>query len=298
MNSQSGLNYYFEHVEFIFLFALIAIVANWYAIRKRFYLLPTVLHETPNRLKLFHVLICFIIYLICSLIIGPFLAVLWKKGYALFYQTFPPPITLFGWAQLMTILLNMSLLFWFGTKIDRLTMKKIWKDYSIGTCSPVYRDFFIGICTWLLSFPVVVVIGQLTDMLLFSLFEFESYEQVAVRYLKMTLASPPLLAVALFTILIAAPIIEEFLFRGMLQNWLKLYVGRKAAILIAAFCFSLFHLAPSQGLGNISLIISLFSFACFLGFVYERQASLFASIGLHMTFNTISTLRILFSPDS
>ena len=32
-------------------------------------------------------------------------------------------------------------------------------------------------------------------------------------------------------------------------------------------------------------------------FIYERQASLFASFALHMTFNAVSTFRILFFPD-
>jgi hypothetical protein len=100
--------------------------------------------------------------------------------------------------------------------------------------------------------------------------------------------------VALFIVIIAAPVIEELLFRGFLQNYFKRYLGTKAAILITSLCFALFHLAPSQGLGNISLVISLFSFACFLGFVYERQKSLFASIGLHMFFNLVSSIRILF----
>jgi membrane protease YdiL (CAAX protease family) len=69
------------------------------------------------------------------------------------------------------------------------------------------------------------------------------------------------------------------------------------AILLSALCFALFHFAPSQGIGNISLVGSLFLFALFLGFIYERQASLFASVGLHMTFNTVSTFRILFYPE-
>ena len=106
-----------------------------------------------------------------------------------------------------------------------------------------------------------------------------------------------MLAVALFTILIAAPIIEEFLFRGCLMTYLKRYMPPKGAITLSALCFSLFHFAPSQGFGNISLVASLFVLALFLGFIYERQASLFASIGLHMTFNAVSTFRILFFPD-
>ena len=72
----------------------------------------------------------------------------------------------------------------------------------------------------------------------------------------------------------------------------------KKAIVFSALCFALFHYAPSQGMGNISLLATLFLFALFLGFIYERQASLFASIGLHMTFNAVSTFRILFFPES
>ncbi|MBI3211827.1 MAG: CPBP family intramembrane metalloprotease [Simkania negevensis] len=53
---------------------------------------------------------------------------------------------------------------------------------------------------------------------------------------------------------------------------------------------TLFHLSSSQGVGNISLFI----FALYLGFLYEKQCSLFASIALHMTFNSISVIRILF----
>ena len=61
-------------------------------------------------------------------------------------------------------------------------------------------------------------------------------------------------------------------------------------------CFALFHFSSLQGVGNVSLILTLLVFGGFLGFIYERQSSLFASIGLHMTFNVASTLRILISP--
>ena len=98
------------------------------------------------------------------------------------------------------------------------------------------------------------------------------------------------------TIVIAAPCIEEFLFRGCLQSFLKQYMSTKGAILFSSLCFSLFHFSLSQGLGNISLCASLFVFALFLGFIYET-GSLFASVGLHMTFNIVSAGRVLFFPE-
>ena len=154
----------------------------------------------------------------------------------------------------------------------------------------------IGIFSWFLCFPLVVAIGQLVDMLLHMLTGFQNYEQVAVRYLKTTLSSPPMLAVALFIILIAAPIIEEILFRGFLQTYFKRFVSVKWAIVLSSLALPFSTWLPAKGLATSLLHLS-FSFALYLGFIYERQASLFASFALHMTFNAVSTFRILFFPD-
>ncbi|MES2200143.1 MAG: CPBP family intramembrane glutamic endopeptidase [Chlamydiota bacterium] len=139
-----------------------------------------------------------------------------------------------------------------------------------------------------------MAVGQTFDLLICVVFGATNYEQVAVHQLKLALHSPPLLISTLLAVFISAPVIEEFLFRGLLQNLLKQYVSRKSALVIAAFFFAFIHISPAQGLGNISLFFSLFTFGCFLGFVYERQGSLLASIALHMTFNAITTLQILF----
>ncbi len=155
-------------------------------------------------------------------------------------------------------------------------------------------DFIVGVFVWLVAFPWTSIVGQMGDFLLESFFNFKSYEQVAVRYLKENLQSGPQLVLALISIVLIAPIVEEFLFRGILQQYLKKFLSSKSSITLTAAIFACFHFSASQGLGNFSLIPSLFMFACFLGYTYERQGSLFASIGLHFTFNCISSLQILF----
>ncbi len=130
-------------------------------------------------------------------------------------------------------------------------------------------------------------------MAVYALFKVTTYDQVAVLYLKIAMQSPMLLLSMLVSILVVAPILEEFLFRGLLQTYLKNYLGKKGAIFVAALLFGLFHFNSAQGVGNISIILSLFSFGCFLGFIYERQGSLLASISLHATFNAINVLYIL-----
>ncbi|MCX6990118.1 MAG: CPBP family intramembrane metalloprotease [Chlamydiae bacterium] len=279
-----------ENIETIVLFAILALFLNMIAKSKGFFTLPPPGPFSKQQIFGRQVASCFGIYLSYSLLLAPFITYLCK----LFYTNIDLPVALISWVQFSTISLILITLFVYAKRQDRTLMKRIWKDYSLPNPSSPLTDWVIGALTWVLGFPVVVVVGELCDTLIYLLFGMQPYEQVAVRYLKMTLESPPMLIIALFTILIAAPVIEEFLFRGMLQTWLKNRLGTKAAILIASMCFALFHLAASQGLGNISLALSLFSFACFLGFIYEKKGSLFASIGLHMTFNAVSTLRILF----
>lgn len=181
----------------------------------------------------------------------------------------------------------------FSYFFDKKAFCLLWKNRSNDQKSTLRQDFLLGAYTWVLGAPITLVIGQTFDLLLCLFFGFTTYEQIAVHQLKLALDSPLLLTSTLLAVFITAPIIEEFLFRGILQNMLKKYVSQKNALVIAAFFFALIHISPSQGLGNISLFFSLFTFGCFLGFVYEKQGSLLAPIALHMTFNAITTLQIL-----
>lgn len=171
----------------------------------------------------------------------------------------------------------------------------IWKEQYI---SSIAFDFGLGMITWLLSFPLVTVVGNICDWILNHFFQVQNYEQTAVRFLKQATQTPQALLLVLLSVILLAPLIEELLFRRLLQSYLRSKLGTKAAILITSLIFASFHFSMSHGLGNISLSISLFTLGIYLGFLYERQRSLFASLGLHMTFNGVSALRILFFPES
>lgn len=281
-----------EYLQPIFLFGLLGIILVKIAKSYGFFHLPGSQEHRSNPVSLKTLLVVFFIYLGMTMIAAPGVIELGSS----FYKG-GLPSSFFGWVQL-GILSSIFILFYLYCKAQSPTLfKRIWKDRSIPHPKSIGADFFIGVMTWIIAFPLVIAIGQLADMLLYFFFGFESYEQVAVRYLKTTLNDPSMLAIALFTILIAAPVIEEFLFRGCLQTFFKRGMTPKYAILFSALCFSLFHISSSQGIGNFSLVLSLFLFALFLGFIYERQGSLFASVGLHMTFNAVSTFRILFFPE-
>lgn len=287
---------YADNFRVIFFFGLLGAVLLWIAKANGFFILPRSKDTRKPPVTLQTVIVVFVIYLTMTMVVAPILVRMFQSFYAIFSAQ-QPPTAFVGWIQLFILLSIMLFFYLYSQAQEPELFKRIWKDRKIPHSKSILTDFLMGVMTWVISFPLVVALGQVADLILYLLFKFENYEQVAVRYLKTTLGSPPLLAVALFTILIAAPVIEEFLFRGCLQNFFKRYMIPRNAIIFSALCFSLFHFAPSQGIGNISLVASLFLFALFLGFIYERQGSLFASIGLHMTFNAVSTFRILSFPD-
>jgi len=166
----------------------------------------------------------------------------------------------------------------------------IWKPKA-HIC--LWKDTLMAILFWCASFPIATLFGSISDWILVHVFSIEPHEQLAIYYLKWATSSPFSMSVALFSILISAPIVEEILFRGIFQQWLRRFFGYKHAIFISALAFSLFHFSKDQGLSNISILLSLFILGGFLGFLYEKQQSLIAPITLHIIFNSFSLWLIL-----
>lgn len=160
--------------------------------------------------------------------------------------------------------------------------------------TPWYRHFLLGTATWLVIFPVVLFWGELIDILILLYLHRSPLEQLPVEMFR-SASSNPLLAVIMgLAIFGLVPFAEEFLFRGLLQSWLKTKFHSPIwGIIVAALIFAIFHYSSSQGVTNIQFLTSLFLLGCFLGFLYERQRSLWASIGLHSTFNAVSVFLVI-----
>lgn len=171
--------------------------------------------------------------------------------------------------------------------------KSIWRQD--GEPPHWIKDLKAMSITLALAIPVILFCGSLIDLVIHGVFKLENLpDQIAVQWLKTTFAFPGYFLITAFTIIILAPLLEETLFRGFLQSFLRKHLGPKFAIGITAFCFSCFHFSWEQGWNNIPIITTLFPLALFLGYLYEKQRSLFASISMHASFNTISLINIYF----
>jgi membrane protease YdiL (CAAX protease family) len=160
---------------------------------------------------------------------------------------------------------------------------------------PFRVNLAYGFLAWVVSFPLVLFISNLLEYITYHLFKVTQLpDQLAVQFLKMTFKNPLYFTLATFSIVLFAPILEELLFRGFLQTFIRQHLGSRSAIFITSLCFAFFHFSPEQGLGNLPIIASLFALALFLGFLYEKQGSLLAPIALHASFNAISVLNLYF----
>lgn len=192
-----------------------------------------------------------------------------------------------GWHRLLVILTGVIGVFWY-MRISGVQTNFIFHRASPKSSSNS-KAFLTGALTWLLAFPLVTIIGHLSAILEKLLTpDFIQHEQVAVGYLKSLQDSPLLFWSTAFLFAILVPIFEEILFRGFLQTRFRCFLKPIPAILLTSLIFTLLHFSIEQGVSNIELLSSLFVLSCFFGFLYEKKENLWASIGLHVTFNTIS----------
>jgi membrane protease YdiL (CAAX protease family) len=91
-------------------------------------------------------------------------------------------------------------------------------------------------------------------------------------------------------IVFMAPIAEEIFFRGFIYGGLRRYLNLPIAGLLSGSLFAMAHgdpglIAPFAGVGLV------------LAFVYEKSGTLWASIGVHFVFNSISFMLLLLVPE-
>jgi hypothetical protein len=186
--------------------------------------------------------------------------------------------------------LTFSFFFYVFSRLSKDQSQCIWNAKR----QSIFRDFFFGSLIWLIGFPISSFTYELAEVVNVFWFGVEGPQQSVISSFKQSIDHPFLLIIAIFSVTVGSPIIEEISFRGFLHSFLRSKVGTKATILLSSFIFASFHFSATQNIGNFPLLLSLFTLAIFLGFLYERQKSLWAPIGLHMTFNMVSVIRIIF----
>lgn len=256
--------------------------------KKGFLQLPKEPAKPGHPPTLLLVFIAFGIYLA----VWTFLLYLFSKGTS-FVKTQEEQTQMTTLATFTIFISIFSLLFLYNSAIAKPIQKEILLKSD--RFEPK-KDLLAAIGAWLISFPLVLFISNCFDLLFYFIYgTFNFPDQNAVLLLKMTFEKPLLLVLAILSTVFLAPVIEETLFRGFLQSWLRRYLSPIPSIVVSSILFASFHYSAAQEVSNISILISLFALGCFLGFLYEKRQSLFAPTLLHGLFNAITTINLYIS---
>ncbi|HEV8052758.1 MAG TPA: CPBP family glutamic-type intramembrane protease [Parachlamydiaceae bacterium] len=290
-----------QHLFVALMAALVGLSISRMALWKGYYTLPQEI-DLPRGIPDWKcVFQAFSIFLFIEMFLVPLVYGLWgywEHGTLMDSGIADIPEGLKGWLNLGVIGATFTALTLFFASRDKPTRDAVWgSPKETRSIRQNLYDFLTGSITWAIAYPWVIVIGQLLAFLLALVYTGERSDQAAVQHLRDIYDHPLLFGATAVAVVSIIPFIEELLFRGFLQSWLKATFGRNKAILLTSLIFAAFHFSMSQGIENVEFISSLFLLSCFLGFVKERQRSLWASVGLHMTFNFISILMLLSTMD-
>jgi hypothetical protein len=263
-------------------FGILAAIVLLLGTRRGFFEFPA--QDWIVGVRLFHVIGAFAVYFLAAYFCSAVAIQILKKQITTHFLLYS------SWINFAISLLIFLFLLIYWRMINPLVRHGIVKG---GGERSFKEDAQTAVTAWVLSFPLVLFLSQALELFLTKVFNVTQVpDQIAVKFLKSTFDTPLFFVLAVISIVILAPLIEETLFRGFLQSYIRQHLGRRQAIVITSVCFSFFHYSAGQGISNISIIFSLFVLSLFLGFVYEKQRSLFASMALHSCFNLVSVVNL------
>ena len=192
-----------------------------------------------------------------------------------------------SFAQAMALVVSCILLMGFSRIHPEGIRDRIWGYGS------EFKSFCKGLLYCIIAYPIVMMLVQGAHLVVEWFGVQPVNEQVALAQLKNIKNYPWLFWSLAVSIVTLVPLVEEFLFRGLLQNYLGNFCGPKLSIIITSLCFALFHYSALQGATNIELMIGLFIYSYFIGVFYMRERSLWTPIAMHASFNAL-TIFIMF----
>lgn len=147
------------------------------------------------------------------------------------------------------------------------------------------RDVWLGV---VLGVGSQLVLMNLINWPLSRIFpEQFSADKVTERAESLANAAPGAwVALLVLVVVVGAPIVEEIVYRGCLQNGLVAGFGASTGIVLTALLFAVIHWAPVE-------IPGLFAFALVLGLARHKTGSMGLAIVTHVAFNATGLSLVL-----
>ncbi len=279
-------NSFWENFLVSFPFGILGSFLWLYARRRGFFFLPKT--ETIS-LTFWEVLLGFIFRFFSNYLVG---AIFTFLGSSFLSKILPlGEKMLSSYFHFFCLILTFFFCFFYFSLSHKVPFQKILQREKSTWSSDIKNAFFFFIIAYSLS----SFLAGITKAFLLLFYTSSSVlDQVVIQEIQEQTTTPSAFAFLLifFNTVLLAPLVEEFLFRGLLQNWLNKWGTKEISILITSLFFAFFHYQKGQQLGNIPVLIATFVLSYFLGYLYERKGSLFAPIFLHAFSNFFTLLLI------
>lgn len=158
----------------------------------------------------------------------------------------------------------------------------MWLRLRVGRDSGIHFGFRIHLPMILWGVGLVVFSGVVLEPLL-ALFPTAAYEDV--------MQTIGLGGWAVLSTIVAAPILEEVLFRGLIFESCSERFGRGVGLFLSALLFGVIHVVPVQ-------VINAFVVGLILGYIYLRTRSLVSVIIIHAVNNAIAYITAVLFGDA
>ncbi len=159
-----------------------------------------------------------------------------------------------------------------------LDMRTLWTDIRFGLVNYLSILPVVFSLTMLVAFIARLIVGE----------DFQMPNHSLIKALDN--GTPIWFSIcAIILATVAAPIVEEFLFRGILQNYIFSLTNKPwLSIFITSVLFAMVH-----GFSLKYHWLALFALSCCMGYAYIKSGSLLRSIVVHATFNLVSVVSAL-----
>ncbi|GJQ59874.1 MAG: CAAX amino protease [Candidatus Scalindua sp.] len=145
-------------------------------------------------------------------------------------------------------------------------------------------DVWLGLKHYIVILPVIIFVSYAVNFIS-ELFGISPDNQEIITKLLQE-ESVPVLVFMVFFGTLAAPIVEEILFRGFLQPVIRPTVGKTKTIIISGGLFALVHL-------NAHVFFQIFILGLLLAYLFELTKSLIAPMTVHLLHNSITFVFLL-----
>ncbi|WP_260763907.1 CPBP family intramembrane glutamic endopeptidase [Candidatus Mycosynbacter amalyticus] len=179
-----------------------------------------------------------------------------------------------------------------GVPWKLLGQRLSWGDVGLAQQLPRWRDIGLAPVAFVAAL-VVTGIAMYVASLVIPGVDLETKQQVGFENITQRYE----MLLAFFTLVVLAPICEEFLFRGYLYGRVRKYYSALWAVVLTSLVFGLMHVYAGPGMPlQWNVMIATTVLALFIGALREYTGSIWAGILVHMLKNGVAFFALFIAP--